>query len=306
MRIIFFGTSNVALPVLEALSRKHEVVLVVTSPDAPVGKKQVLTPSPVSVLAAELHIETLKPETVKNNPGLVAMLKEKQADVYIVVSYGKILPKEVITLPPHKTLNIHFSLLPKLRGASPIQHALLQGDKETGTTIFVLNERMDEGPIIAQKTEAIDPDDNFFTLSERMARVSAQLLLDTLPEYASGSMLPREQDHTKATYTKIITKADGKIDWHKTTDEIYNQFRAFYPWPGVWTMWQGQLLKIHDCAPTQGETTAPPGTVLEDGQVACGNGTILKLFQLQLAGKNQANISSFLNGYQNFPGSLLE
>ncbi len=306
MKIIFFGTSNVALPVLEALHKNHDVALVVTAPDAPVGKKQIVTPSPVSLLADDLKIETLKPEIVKNNPGLVEMLKEKQADIFIVVSYGKILPLEIINFPRLKTLNIHFSKLPKYRGSSPIQSALLNGDTETATTIFVLTEKMDEGPILIQKTVSIDTDDNFLTLAERMARISAELLLETLPGYESGIVIPKEQDHTLASTVSLISKSDGKVDWNKSASAIYNQFRAFYPWPGIWTTWNNQNLKILECAPATSETQKPPGTVLPGGQVACGEGTTLQLFQLQLAGKTQTDIQSFLNGYPQFLASKLE
>lgn len=306
MNIVFFGTSNVALPVLEALYKHHTVLAVVTSPDAKVGRKQTLQQSPVALLADELKIPILKPEKVKNNTELLQQLRGLDADIYIVVSYGKILPLDVINLPALKTLNVHFSLLSEYRGASPLQQALLDGKTETGTTIFILDELLDHGPILAQAPVVIEADDNFTTLADRAARISAKLLIDVLPKYQNGEIAPEEQGHSQATTAKIITKEDGRIDWNKPAQEIYNQFRAFYEWPGIWTLWNNQNLKITDCALRIGESSdAKPGTVLVDGSVSCGNGTTLHINQLQLAGKNETDIQSFLNGYKNFPGNTL-
>lgn len=305
MKVVFFGTSNVALPILEALHREEEVISVVTSPDAKVGRKRVLSPSPVALLAEELALPVLKPESVKNNREFLAQLQSLSAEVFIVVSYGKILPQEIINLPPYKTLNIHFSRLPQYRGAAPIQFAIKNGDKTTATTIFELEPTMDTGPIVAQEQTAIENDDTFLTLSQRMAKQSAELLLNVLPDYVSGKITPQPQDDTQATFTKIITKQDGQIDWTKTSEEIYNLFRAFYPWPGVWTTWQGKTLKVLDCIPITQATTQPPGTVLPEGIIASGSGTALRISSLQLEGKNPTSMKEFLNGYPNFVNSQL-
>jgi len=306
MRIVFFGTSNVALPVLEILYQHHDIAAVVTSPDAATGRKQTLSESPVSVLAKEMELPLLKPQEVKGNTEFAKQLESYKADIFVVVSYGKILPAGVINLPPHKTLNVHFSLLPKYRGASPIQGALLNGDEQTGTSIFVLDEKMDTGPIVAQKTFPIDPDDNFITLSQKLANFSAKLLLDVLPKYASGEITPLPQDGSLATYTKIIGKQDGQVFWQGSADRVYNQFRAFYPWPGIWTEWNGKKLKILDCEPTgQALSALEPGTVEKDGSVCCGKSSALRLKIVQLEGKNQVGIKDFLNGYPQFAGSRL-
>lgn len=305
MRIVFFGTSNVALPVLETLYRHHDVAAVITSPDAASGRKQTLAESPVSVLAKEMDIELLKPDKVKGNADFLAQLRQLRADLFVVVSYGKILPAEVINLPPHKTLNVHFSLLPKYRGASPIQYALLNGESQTGTSIFVLDEKMDTGPIVAQKAVAVEADDNFVTLSQRLAYLSAQLLMDTLPKYVSGEAVPVPQDDALASYTKIINKADGQVDWRKSALEIYNQFRAFYPWPGVWTLWNGKKIKILDCETKKAALELPLGVVGADGWVGCGGGSALRLKLVQLEGKSQVGMAAFLNGYPKFIGSTL-
>ncbi len=305
MKIVFFGTSNVALPVLETLYRHHDVAAVITSPDAASGRKQTLVESPVSVLAKEMDIELLKPEKVKGNADFLAQLQRLRADIFVVVSYGKILPLEVINLPPHKTLNVHFSLLPKYRGASPIQYALLNGESQTGTSIFVLDEKMDTGPIVAQKAVAVEADDNFVTLSQRLAYLSAQLLLDILPKYVSGEAVPVPQDEALSSYTKIINKADGQVDWQKSAFEIYNQFRAFYPWPGVWTLWNGKKMKILDCEAKKAEPGLPLGVAGTDGWVGCGGNSVLRLKLVQLEGKSQVGMAAFLNGYPKFIGSTL-
>lgn len=324
LKIVFFGTANVALPVLESLFRNHEVVAVVTSPDALVGRKKELTESPVSVLAKEMKVLLLKPESVKETE-FVNQLKSFDADIFVVVAYGKILPTQIINLPRYKTLNVHFSLLPKYRGASPIQTAILNGETKTGTSIFVLDEKMDTGPVIAQESIDIDPDDNYITLPLKLAQKSAKLLISVLPGYINGDVKPVIQDDFSATYTKILSKADGKIDFQKTAPEIYNQFRAFFPWPGIWTEFGGKTLKILDCTPTEMQNqnaysdvksehgsnsvetvTYKPGTVLTGGIVVCGKGTFLEIVSLKPEGKNEMKMADFLNGNSGFVGSVLK
>lgn len=311
MKIVFFGTSSVALPVLDALHKNHEIVAVVTQPDALVGRDKVLTKSLVASWAEVNHLTTLKPLKVKGNLDFLAELTKLNADIFIVVSYGQILPTELINLPRLKTLNIHFSLLPKYRGASPIQFALLNGDSETGTTIFVLDEKMDTGPILATQKYPIEPYDNFITLSKKLADASADLLIKILPDYAGGKIIPQPQDDVGASYTKIISKEDGRIDWNKTATEIYNMLRAFTHWPGIWTIWDGKKLKITEAEPHV-EMQEPKfldykgyGYVIARGVVTCGKNTYLKIKKLQLEGKKEIEIDSFLNGYKTFVGSKL-
>lgn len=293
MKIVFFGTSDVGLPILEALLKEHEVISVVTSPDALVGRKQILTPSPIAQFAAQNNLPLLKPEKARNNPELIAQLQNLNVDIFIVVSYGKILPEELLNIPPLKTVNVHFSLLPKYRGASPIQFALLNGETETGTTIFVLDEQVDHGPIIAQAKLDIQPDDTFLTLAPKLSQLSADLLLENLPKYQNKTLTPFDQDHLQATKATLINKQDGKIAWSKTAQEIYNQYRAFIAWPGIWTTWQDKTLKILKCVPTL-ETEIPPI------KIPCGNNTFLRISELQLEGKKPTTDQEFLNGYPNF------
>lgn len=310
MNIVFFGTSNVALPVLESLLKEHKILSVVTSPDAVVGRKQEFSESPVSSLAKDLKLTLLKPEKVKNNTEFMFELQKLNADIFVVVSYGKILPADIINLPKYKTINVHFSVLPKYRGSSPIQYALLNGDTQTGTSIFVLDENMDTGPLLGQEIVNIEPGDNFFTLSDKLAKKSAGIINSVIKDYIDGKIIPLPQDEARATYTKIITKQDGKIDWNKSAQEIYNQFRAFYIWPGVWTIWSGKKIKVLDCMTTEIEASATEnyrnGQVAQGGVVACGNNTYLKIKTLQLEGKNETDIGSFLNGYKDFVGTKLD
>lgn len=307
MKIIFFGTSNVALPILEALSRKHVIAAVVTMPDAKAGRLQTLTESPVSVLADEMKLDILKPEKVKGNAEFHQALQNIGADLFVVVSYGQILPPEIINMPKYKTINVHFSLLPKYRGPSPIQTALLNGETQTGTSIFILDEQVDHGPILTQKTMPIDADDNSISLSQKLAFASAELIIPTIDGYTSGSLIAKPQDDAQATHTQHIDRAHGKIDWNNTARQIYNQFRAFYPWPGIWTKWDGKILKVIDCVPCDySALSSQPGQVLEGGVMTCGGSSFLQIKTLQLEGRKGMSVDVFLNGYRKFVGSKIE
>jgi len=313
MRIIFFGTANEALPILEALKKQHEIVAVVTKPDAEAGRSQDLRESPVSALAKDLKLKIFKPEKIKDE-NFYGELRVLGAELFVVVAFGKILPMEIISLPKYKTINVHFSVLPKYRGPSPIQFALLNGDEQTGTSIFLLDQKIDDGPLLVQESTSIEPDDNYFTLSDKLARLSARLINQVIADYTSGKITPLPQDETASSYTKIITKADGKVDWQKSAQEIYNQFRAFFIWPGIWTTWNGKILKVIDVVPSPPyEGGVPPeasakggGVVGVGGVVSCGNNTFLQIKQLQLEGKSEVTIADFLNGYSGFVGSKLE
>lgn len=291
MKIVFLGTSEIGVPILESLIDNHEVLAVVTSPDKPVGRKQELTPSPIASVAKQHKIQVLKPKKVRNNPDFLSELAEivdsRYIDIFVVVSYGKILPQELLDLPPLKTINVHFSMLPKYRGAAPVQFALLNGETKTGTSIFILDAEVDHGSILATKEMAIDPNDTNITLQAKLADISADLLIDTLPKYQSGEISPQEQDHSQATFTKIIKKEDGLIDWTKSAQEIYNQFRAYQPWPGIYTTWQGKILKIINCKLSEDQTQ-------------------LELISIQLEGKNPTSLKDFKNGYPDFDMSQLK
>ncbi len=303
MKVVYFGTSDIGLPILLKLHKEHTIVGVVTAPDKPVGRKQILTASPIAELAQQLHLPVLKPEKVKTNTELLSQLRELHADIFIVVSYGKILPVDLLTIPPLKTINVHFSLLPKYRGAAPVQFALLNGETTTGTTIFILDEALDHGPILAQKSLAIDPDDTNISLQMKLAGLSSDLLATCLRNYEAGAITPKEQNHSEATATRIITKEDGMIDWHKSSQHIYNQFRAYQPWPGIYTTYKDKKLKIISCRPGS-QSNLLPGHV-STTMIGCGNNTSLEIISVQPEGKSVMSIKDFLNGYPDFAATSL-
>lgn len=294
MKIVFFGTSDVGVPILEALVKEHEIVQVITSPDALVGRKQELRASPIANLATYLKIPVQKPDKVKNNPEFLEFLRNLGADIFIVVSYGKILPIELLEIPRLKTVNVHFSLLPKYRGAAPIQYALLNGETVTGTTIFILDEQVDHGPILIQKDLYIDANDTFLTLAPKLADLSAKALINILPQYEVGVIDPQEQNHESATFAKLITKQDGQVDWSKSAQEIHNAWRAFIAWPGIWTTWDNKQLKILECK------VADKSQIDNKTFIACAQDSALELVQVQLEGKKSAAIADFLNGHPDF------
>jgi methionyl-tRNA formyltransferase len=308
LKIVFFGTSENSVILLEGIAPHFDVVGIVTTPDSNVGRKQTLTPSLVAQFAAASEqlrgVPLFKPEKLKD-PGFIAALTALAADLFIVLSYGKILPLEVINIPRLKTINIHPSLLPLYRGATPMPAALLDGAATTGNTIIVMDEEMDHGPILAQREMAIAPDETYLELERKLALDSVALVLETVPAYAEGRLQPKEQDHTAATYTGRITKEDGKVDWALPAQTIYNRYRAFARWPGIWTLWNGETLKILSCRPAAGTAADQPGTVLPSGAVVCGDSKLLELVTIQRAGKNPTDIKSFLNGNKNFAGAIL-
>ncbi len=234
LRIVFMGTPAFALPALEALvTHQLPVVGVITEPDKPVGREKTITPPAVKIVASEYGIPVYQPES---NEDLAKILKEISPDYYVVAAYGRILSEEVLKIPPYGGLNIHPSLLPKYRGATPIQAAILGGEKETGVTIMRMDEKMDHGPIVAQTTSEIKDDDTAESLKERLAIEGANLLIKALPGYLGNQKQPQEQNHQKATYIQRLKKEDGLIDWHKPVEYIERQIRAYYPWPKAYTI----------------------------------------------------------------------
>lgn len=300
MKVVFFGSSDFVVQVLENLHENHTVVAVVTTPDAPVGRKKVLTETPVAEAGHRLGITVYKFESLKT-PETVSQLGELHSDIFVVASYGKIIPQSVLSIPQSGAINIHPSLLPKYRGPTPIQTALLNGDTETGVSVIKMDTEVDHGPLLAQTSTTIESSETFRTLSVRLFELSIPLLQEAL----SGLHKPQEQDHSHATFTKSISKEDGQIDWTAPAEEIYNQFRAYDPWPGIWTKWDGQYLKIIECRPSFTRSEAPPGTVTDSESVSCGNGTTLQLLSVQIEGKQPTDIQSFIRGHKTFVGSQL-
>ncbi len=316
-RIIFMGTPEFAVPVLASLveidsvgTSHGQVVGVVTQPDRPSGRGRKLQPSPVKALARRYGLPVLEPASLRN-PESQADLLALQPDVIIVAAFGQILPPEVLDLPPFGCINVHASLLPRWRGAAPIAAAILAGDEITGITIMKMDTGLDTGPILNQRSIPIDPDDTRESLTARLAELGASLLSDTLPEWLAGHIQPQPQDDGQATLAPRLAKEQGRIDWHEPAEKIARRVRAFYPWPGAFTFWQGKQLKILRAAASlearpKGEAS-PPGTVIEgpDGPgVVTGLG-ILNLYEVQPASKRPMPADTFVHGARGFVGSRL-
>lgn len=306
MKIIFFGTDGVALKCLEALTESFEVALVVTVPDKPVGRNKEMMPSEIAFLAQELGLPTFKPESLKSDD-VEKTLRGINADCFVVAVYGKIIPQNILDIPRLGSINVHPSLLPLYRGPSPIRTPLLNGDKVTGVSIMKMDAQMDHGPVYSSVEIDIDIQDDNLKLTEKLSGIAAPLLVSTLQKIENGEAAAHEQDHTGATFTRLFTKEDGRVDWKKSAREIYNQWRACQEWPGIYTTWNSKMLKITECHLTeQVVAEKQAGEVLSGGLVVCGDGGLLQIAKLQLEGKHVVPIKEFLNGYKNFIGSILK
>ena len=299
MKIVFMGTPDFSVPCLRALiDSKHEVVGVICQPDKPVGRKQILTPPPVKTEALAHDLRVLQPATLRNGAGR-AILEELQPDLVIVVAYGKILPPDFLAYPKYGCVNVHASLLPRYRGASPIHWAILNGDSETGVTTMQMDEGMDTGDILLVKKVPIGPDDTAEALFETLSGVGAEAMLETIEAVEAGTLHPVKQDNSQAVNVGLLTKQLGEIDWSKPALQIHNQIRGLYSWPGAYTYWNGTVLKIHKARLSEQSTSKAPGTVVQTKGgllIACGDGGCLELLEVQLAGKKRMDAAAFLNG----------
>ncbi len=301
-KVLFFGTSEFAVPSLTALAGdgRFYIMSIVTKPDSPVGRHAVLTPPPIKLAAAHLGLKSIKqPEKIKDEDfmGWIRTVGP-DCDAFVVVSYGKILPQWLLDLPKHGVVNVHGSLLPRWRGASPIQAAIAAGDAMSGVSIMSLDALMDHGPVITEAEEPIRDTDTGGALHDRLAARGGDILPDTLARYLTGELKALDQDHAKATMCKILTREDGKLDWSKDAIEIERLVRAYQPWPGTWTEHKGKRLKI-SAARVGGKTDHAPGMrFMHEGLpcIACGNGTSLCLLELQPEGKPVMSADVFLRG----------
>lgn len=303
-KIVFMGTPVFALPSLKGLIAAHDVLAAVTQPDRPAGRSSALTESPVKQLALAAGIPILQPKRLRELTALEA-LREYNADLFVVVAFGQILPQSVLDLPRFGTVNVHASLLPRWRGAAPIQAAIRAGDAESGVTIMLLDAGLDTGPLLAQRKVAVSSRETGQSLHDRLSVAGSELLLDTLPGYLSGDCAPQPQDDRLSTYAPQIRKVDGALDWSQPAEVIDRLARAYTPWPGTHTQWGSQGLKIISGRITEG--MAEPGeVVIRDGAIAIGTGAGLYLpDELQLAGKKRLCIADFVNGHQDFLGARL-
>jgi len=311
MRTIFMGTPQFAVPILESLlDSPYRVLAVYTQPDKSVGRKQRLASSPVKSLAVEHEIPVIQPNTLKSVEE-VEELASFEPELVIVAAFGRILPLEVLSLPKFGCLNVHPSLLPRHRGPSPIADAILCGDQVTGVTIMLMDAGMDSGAILAQRKIGISVMDTTGSLTSKLAQAGAELLIETLPQWLGGKLEPQPQNEAQVTYSKLITKEDGKIDWHLSAVEIWQRIRAFNPWPGCYTGWEGKRLKIHRATPLGDVAKGELGKVITlqkqvpvEVGVVTGEG-ILGLCQVQLEGKREMPVAEFVRGQRDFIGSIL-
>lgn len=307
LNLVFCGTPAFAVPTLAKLVEAgHSVKLVVTQPDKPRGRGLELTASPVKQKALELGLPVTQPDKIKNNQGFRDQLGSLRPDAIIVVGYGRIIPQWMIDLPPFGNLNLHASLLPKYRGAAPIQWAIASGEEITGVTTMRIDAGLDTGDILLQKEVPVGPKDTAATLAPILAAVGADLMIETLAGLSAGAIHFRKQDDSQASLAPILKKEDGHIDFQRTAREITNRLRGFQPWPGAFTTFRGKTLQVWDAEVVdhsipQAETLVRDGLLL----VGCAGGTALSLLEVQLEGKKRMQGRDFIHGYRPQPGEKL-
>ena len=306
MKILFMGTPDFAAGSLKSLiAAGYEIGAVVTQPDRPKGRSGKPVFSPVKEVALQAGIPVLQPERIKR-PEETARLLEYPADIYVIAAFGQILSKEILEQPRLGCINVHASLLPRYRGASPIQRVILDGEKSTGITIMQMNEGLDTGDILYTKSIDLAPDETFETLHDRLMVLGGEALTEALPLIEAGKLTPVKQDDSLSCYAPLIKKEDGLIDWKRSSDEIYSQIRAFNPWPGAFTYSSGRMLKIWEAQPVSG--SGRPGEILgtdkDSFTVACGSGA-MKILSLQPEGKKRMETSAYLLGNKTESGMCL-
>lgn len=302
IKIIFFGTHDFAKTILQGLTTSplFEIKKVITQPDKPTGRKQTLQKSPVKIFAEENNLQIDQPENLKNYN-----LEPNTYDLFIVAQYGLLIPENILNIPKNGTINTHTSLLPKYRGASPIQSAILNGEKKTGVTIMLMDKGMDTGPILSQKEVIIEDDETYIELDSKMAQIASQLLLETIPKYIDGLISPQTQSEDEVTLCKKLSRDDGRINWQNKSKQIYNQYRAFTPWPGIWTIWNDKRIKLLKVQ-LSNQKLASGQVKLESNKIYIGTSDLaLEILELQLEGKPVMNSPIFVNGYKTIDGQTL-
>ena len=308
MRVIFLGTPQFAVPSLEALvSAGHQVLGVFTQPDRPKGRGNQLGESPVKAAAQPLSLPIYQPERIRR-PEAVEQLRSLAADLMVVVGYGQIIPQSIIDLPLYGILNVHASLLPKYRGAAPIQWAIANGERQTGVTIMRIDAGLDTGDTLLKASVDIGPDERAPELSERLAILGADLLIEAIKQIERNCARYEKQDDSQATLAPILKKEDGRIDWRRPAQEIYNRLRGFDPWPGAYTAFRQQGLAIVRATPTETHNALKAGAVevgKRDLLVGCGDNTALQLTEVQPSGKKRMSAEAFINGYKPISGEQM-
>ena len=313
MKLLFCGTPDFAVPTLRRLQREgHALAAVITQPDRPRGRGLEPAPPPVKVAARELGLRVEQPEAMKGADGR-ALLERYQPEAVVIVGYGQIIPADLLGLPRHGWINLHASLLPRYRGAAPVQWALIRGETSTGVTTIQLDPGLDSGPILLQREEPIRQDDTALTLAARLAELGAELMAETLRRLREASLVAQPQDHSQATKAPLLKKEHGRVDWSLSAAEIYNRIRGLLPWPGAFTGFRGKSLHLWGGKPTAappGVVQAPqPGTLLVEKHalyVACRGGTWLRLEELQPADRKRLSATDFINGLHVKTGERFE
>ncbi|MBR3601348.1 MAG: methionyl-tRNA formyltransferase [Lachnospiraceae bacterium] len=308
MKIVFMGTPDFAVGALEALVEAgHEVVAVVTQPDKPKGRGKEMQQTPVKACAVKHNIEVFQPIKIKT-PEAVEVLKGYEADLFVVAAFGQILSKEILDMPKYGCVNIHASLLPKYRGAAPIQWAILDGEKETGVTIMQMNEGLDTGDMLTKVVVPIEDTDTGESLFDKLAEAGAKLLIETIPQIEAGTLEPEPQDDSLSTYAKMIKKEMGLIDWKREALVLERLVRGMNSWPSAYTHFQGKTLKVWEAEVETCEAQAVPGSVVEvtKNSIKVQTGKdLLVLKQIQLEGKKRMDVAAFLLGYKVETGMML-
>jgi len=306
MKIIFFGTSSFAAPSLESLAKSdHELLLVLTRPDKPKGRSGKPSPPPVKETAIKYNIKVLQPETLDKT--ICDKLKTLKPDLFVVIAYGHILSKELLRVPKIYSINVHASLLPKYRGAAPINRAIINGEMKTGITVIRMNERLDEGDMISSRKVKIDKNDSSLLLNEKLSKTGSALLLETLEDIGNGEACFKKQDSACATYAQKLTKEEGIIDWKDEVVKIHNKVRGLLPWPGAYTKFGSKTLKILKAEPLD-EKSNGPGVIIigVGGDIIVGTGLgCLKILELQLEAGKKMDAASFLRGHKIHAGDVL-
>lgn len=312
MKIVFFGTPQFATPFLRTLIHDEgfEVAAIVTQTDKPVGRKGELKPPAVKTEGEEHGVPVLQPESLKND-AIAAELAELKADAFVVVAYGKLIPKNILDIPPLGCINVHPSLLPKYRGPSPMQWAIAEGDSVTGISIMLLDEGMDTGPVLAFETIELDGDETYTSLQSKAENHGPRLLLETLKRHNEGAITPVPQNDADASVTRLLKREDGRVDWSEPMTLIERKSRAYAPWPGLWSVWKRGdeeiRLKFHALSPSDDKNDLSPGTVLIKNNrlfVDCADGT-LEMLEIQPEGKPKMTAEEFLKGYSDVSGAVL-
>lgn len=311
-KIVFMGTPKFAVPILEMLIENFGVDLVITQPDKKVGRKKVLTAPPVKILAEEKGIRVLQPEKISGDEDVLAELKELNPDIIITAAYGQLVPESILEIPKYKCINVHGSLLPKLRGGAPIQYSILEDHGKTGITIMYMVKKLDAGDMISKVEVDILDSDNYESLHDKLSIAGRNLLKETLPNIFTGNIAPEKQDDSLATFARNILREDEKIDWNKSAREIFNQVRALDPMPGAFTYLDENILKIWSSKVVELEenySAEKAGTIIKQDKkyiyILCGKNTVLKVKELQISGKKRMPVVNFLSNKKDYVGTIL-